>query len=110
MRRTLLPLLLSAACLLFVASPRAEARRQPYRVNFPPRPVYPGVHVYPQVVTTPAYTAPYYYGYPYSAPYVPRLYGGYTYNPGSYYYSVSPYGGASYYYTNPSFYYWYRFR
>lgn len=106
MRSTFRILVLSAASLLFAAPSQAEAR-QPYRLYTPPRPAYRGVYVYPQIVTTPAYTAPWYY---YSSPsyslYTPGFFGGYVYTPGSYVYNTSPVWGTSYYYTNPAVTYW----
>lgn len=109
MRRTLRPLFLAAACLLLAAPSQAEAR-QPFRTYYPPRavytpprPVYPGVYVFPQVRT------PYYPALPYSGPgvYFPSWYGTYGYTPGVYRYWSNPWG-SSFYYTNPSYYFWYR--
>jgi hypothetical protein len=102
--------------------PTAEAYPPPYRsyvpvVGYnPPRQLAPNVYVYPQVVTTPIYRPYYVYPYtvyPYSSypyfgsPYSTGFYSGYYYNPGSYYYSTSPWG-TSYYYRSPNFYYRYR--
>jgi hypothetical protein len=105
MCRVFRPLILAAACLLFAAPAQVEAR-QPFRPFYAPRsaytpiqPMYRGVYVYPQVVTTP------YYGFTY----YPSWYGSYIYNPGSYRYAYTPWG-SSYYYTNPSFYNWYWIR
>lgn len=108
MSRTFRPLLLAAACLLLVAPSPTEAR-QPRRGYYAPpyarpRPVYQGVYVFPQIVTSPVYPAFPDPGYPYA----PRVYGSYSYTPGSYLYSYSPVWGSGYRYTNPSYYFWYR--
>jgi hypothetical protein len=100
MCRTFSALFLAAACLLLWAPP-AEAG-QPYR-DFPS---YSAVYVQPQIVTS-----PYAYGWsPYGYSYYPSWSAWSQYNPGFYRYWYSPFGGASYYYRNPSYYSWYWIR
>jgi hypothetical protein len=106
MRRTVLPLFLAAACLLLAAPSRADAQLyRSYYGYYGPRPVYPGVHFYPQVVTSP------YYGFRYPPLYYPNYYptwsAAYGYFPAAQGYSFTPWG-SGYYYTNPSYYFWYR--
>ena len=102
MSNTIRSLILAGACLLFCAPSPAEA--QYYRSYYAPRVPYYG-HYYsyqnPRIIIPYANVSPWVY---------PNWgYSGYYYNPGSYYYSYSPFWGPSYTYTNPS-YFWYNFR
>lgn len=78
----------------------------------PPRPLTPGVSLYPQVGTpslAPVYSFYPTYVYPYYSVYYPSWSAGYYVTPGAFTTTVSPWG-TYYYYANPGVYYWYRIR